>query len=539
MKVQKEAAETIARRTGKTTPDVTTTTVPKTKTTAVPATTATPVTTATSGKTLIIPKAVPTKRKVDTVSGQFKHGGSLTKYQTGSIVHEEFDDTSKNTRLTYSDGTIVIKDPQGKIISTTPGTATTTNPPSTTTSTTAQTDIEKAVRLLAESKGLDPDEIWKNYQAGPTNTNTNRGYSGYPVKIKGKTWDPATGNRTGKIKINPAYGGYNMRSGADGNNSYSSGFMPNAVEIQAMQDQANAKGYNITPTWDKTPLFGRKRLTIEMRTNPDTGVKTPVIVPAVAPAVVPPTATNSLSSDAISDIKMKNLKENKNLNFDNTGASTTHSGLFNFDNTGSPIQGSSLYNHGFLRKHQTDGNTDSEKGDLIGKFTYKEKRNKNPNPFAADYMMAGMGVAESALNKMNDPRLRDQLAYSQEAGQQYDSVGKDMGDYVPDGQYYGGFRPNEMTPTFDTGYEPGNAAGDYGNYSKQGGPISPYSYPSQIPFMQGNGNSRNMSMYSGWSQRPVMQYGGGYQQDMDDAMYLDEDEINQILAMGGQIEYLD
>jgi hypothetical protein len=45
-------------------------------------------------------------------------------------------------------------------------------------------------------------------------------------------------------------------------------------------------------------------------------------------------------------------------------------------------------------------------------------------------------------------------------------------------------------------------------------------------------------MYSGWSQRPVMQYGGGYQQDMDE-MYLDEDEINQILAMGGQIEYLD
>ena len=36
-----------------------------------------------------------------------------------------------------------------------------------------------------------------------------------------------------------------------------------------------------------------------------------------------------------------------------------------------------------------------------------------------------------------------------------------------------------------------------------------------------------------------MAYGGGYQQDMDDAMYLDEDEINQILAMGGQIEYLD
>ena len=123
-------------------------------------------------------------------------------------------------------------------------------------------------------------------------------------------------------------------------------------------------------------------------------------------------------------------------------------------------------------------------------------------------MMAGMGVAESALNRMNNSRFRKQRDNSLEANQQYDSVGKDMGDYVPDGQQYGAFRPNEMTPTFDTGYEPGNAAGDYGNYSKQGGPISPYSYPSQIPFMQGNGNSRNMSMYSGWSQRPVMAYGG-------------------------------
>ena len=543
-KVQKEAAETIARRTGKTTPDAATTTVPKTKTTAVPVTTTTPAKTATPGKTLIIPKSV-SKPKSDTIytDDVFKQGGSLTKYQTGTVVKTEVSKSTKNSKTTYSDGTIVIKDPQGTIISTTPGT-------SNTTTTTAQTDIEKAVRLLAESKGLDPDEIWKNYQAGPTNTNTNRGYSGYPVKIKGKTWDPATGNRTGKIKINPAYGGYNMYNGADGNNSYSSGFMPNAVEIQAMQDQANAKGYNITPTWDKTPLFGRKRLTIEMRTNPNTGQKTPVITnapdwhpPIAAPASTGPTPnTQTITPQGPTIINTDGIPLNEPMTVPE-GWDTSYTAPENtFTEAAASVaglkrQGGAL--NRFLPKHQLTGSTDSEEGDLIGKLKYKEKRPMKVNPFAADYMMADMGVAESALNKINDFKLKDQLAYSQEAGQQYDSVGKDMGDYVPTGQYDGGFRPNEMIPTFDTGYEPGNAAGDYGNYSKQGGPISPYPYPSQIPFMQGNGNSRDMSMYSGWSQRPVMAYGGGYQQNMDDAMYLDEDEINQIMAMGGQIEYLD
>jgi len=583
-KLQRSDSDATIKQTEKETPKTTTktkvatTTVPKTKTTAVPVTTTTPAKTATPGKTLIIPKSV-SKPKSDTIytDDVFKQGGSLTKYQTGTVVKTEVSNSTKNSKTTYSDGTIVIKDPQGNIISTTPGTSnTTTNPPSTTTTTTAQTDIEKAVRLLAESKGLDPDTTWKNYQAGPTNTNTNRGYSGYPVKIKGKTWDPATGNRTGKIKINPTYGGYNMYNGADGNNSNSSGFMPNAAEIQAMQNQAFAKGYNITPTYGKT-LFGRKKLTIEMRTNPVTGEKTPVITnndnskkyfyPETFVGAEDTRQFNHPNTYVGSEINPINNSVvpasavNPNVPLTQTDFEKPYVDLINQNrNTVTPIvedvtqtrsniaenqyEFDKKYNQGgalnrFLPQHRFTGSTDSEKGDLIGKFTYKEKKPMNVNPFAADYMMAGMGVAESALNRINDPRLRDQLAYSQEAGQQYDSVGKDMGDYVPDGQQYGAFRPNEMIPTFDTGYEPGNAAGDYGNYSKQGGPISPYPYPSQIPFMQGNGNSKNMSMYSGWSQRPVMQYGGGYQQNMDDAMYLDEDEINQIIAMGGQIEYLD
>ena len=177
-------------------------------------------------------------------------------------------------------------------------------------------------------------------------------------------------------------------------------------------------------------------------------------------------------------------------------------------------------------------NEPDPRGELIGKTIIKEKNPMNVNPY---YMMAGMGVAESALNRMNDSRLLAQDADSRVSHNQFGQAEiKDMGDYGPN---FGEFRPNE-TFTFDSGYEPGNAAGDYGNYSKHGGPISPYPYPSQIPFMQGNGNSRDMSMYSGWSQRPVMAYGGGYQQDMNE-MYLDEDEINQIMAMGGQIEYLD
>lgn len=173
-----------------------------------------------------------------------------------------------------------------------------------------------------------------------------------------------------------------MRSGADGNNSYSSGFMPNAVEIQAMQDQAIAKGYTITPTWDKTPLFGRKRLTIEMRTNPDTGVKTPVIVPAVAPSTATPALTGptpntqTITPQGPTIINTDGIPLNEPMTVPE-GWDTSYTAPENtFTEAAASVAG--LKRHGgalnrFLPKHQVDGNTNSEEGDLIGKFTYKEK----------------------------------------------------------------------------------------------------------------------------------------------------------------------
>jgi hypothetical protein len=417
-----------------------------------------------------------------------------------------------------------------------------------TTTTTNDTELEKHIKYFADVNGLDYDLLLKNYKARMygTSNNQGRGYYGdsqqVPYKYKHRGYGTIGSDR---------------------------GYIPTGIDLERMSERAEELGFDVKKAKIRNNMFGTK-VVFKTKYNPNTGKiekvaekvnvensnpQTPRFATGHPQNALDRNKTSFMSNDEFntyddSEINPINNSVIPTTNTTNTPEITSNDEMlgsndpgFNFNNQDNKRQGGAL--NRFLPKHQDTGNT----GNWFDNLMHPNKNNKSersvwktkkePNPFAADYMMAGMGVAESALNKMNDPRLRDQLAYSQEAGQQYDSVGKDMGDYVPDGQYYGGFRPNEMTPTFDTGYEPGNAAGDYGNYSKHGGPISPYSYPSQIPFMQGNGNSRNMSMYSGWSQRPVMAYGGGYQQDMDDAMYLDEDEINQILAMGGQIEYLD
>lgn len=62
---------------------------------------------------------------LDTISGEFKNGGFLPKADMGAQVGPVIRNSKGETKTTYSDGTIVIKDETGKVISTTPGTAST------------------------------------------------------------------------------------------------------------------------------------------------------------------------------------------------------------------------------------------------------------------------------------------------------------------------------------------------------------------------------------------------------------------------------
>jgi hypothetical protein len=205
-------------------------------------------------------------------------------------------------------------------------------------------------------------------------------------------------------------------------------------------------------------------------------------------------------------------------------------------------------------------NTMGKKGNEKSVF---RTQGKGMNPYTADYLLAAGNIAEGMLGAADTRAYEDKLRKMRTADYTQVASGKDMGDYGPTGQQYGAFRMNQTTPTFDSGYIPGMAGGPL--VAKHGGSMSPYSYPSTLPVLPRTGMpSGDMSMYTHWNQRPVMAYGGdsngplgyfnkggmpcmdcgGYMQDggeyEQDGVYdLSQDEINQIMANGGQIEFID
>jgi hypothetical protein len=164
-----------------------------------------------------------------------------------------------------------------------------------------------------------------------------------------------------------------------------------------------------------------------------------------------------------------------------------------------------------------------------------------PSPYAADATLTGMAALTNMARGKERRALEEKLALGKMSDNLFTSVGMNQGDYVPTGQEYGMFRPDQTTPIFDSGYERGNAGrqsyGKIGGQFDRGGSTA-YSDWSQTPVNGYYGVPQGeFNPYSQWSQAPVMQSGGAM---MQDGVYdLTEDEINEIIQMGGQVEFLD
>jgi hypothetical protein len=100
-------------------------------------------------------------------------------------------------------------------------------------------------------------------------------------------------------------------------------------------------------------------------------------------------------------------------------------------------------------------------------------------------MNTGMETVTNFANRIDEAKKEEQLRQKRTADYLFDPIQGNRGDYTPN---YGYFRPDQMVPVQYQG-----AAGSYA------------------------------------------QYGGS----QDDGVYMTEDEIQQILANGGEIEYLD
>jgi len=186
-----------------------------------------------------------------------------------------------------------------------------------------------------------------------------------------------------------------------------------------------------------------------------------------------------------------------------------------------------LFNHNQSNNNQS--NTQPVVGNLNEQAIYKSKRDMNP--FTADYIQAGMSGVASTFESNDRRNAEMQLKNSLKGANQFQSVGKNMGDYEGTGQQYGAFRPDQTTATFDTGNMRGNAGTP--NYGMAQGGSTAYPYPGQLPFMPGSDNTNDMSMYTHWNQRPVMAQGGAM---MEDGIYdLTDEEIQHIIQMGGQV----
>ena len=483
----------------------------------------------TSGSASFDPNYNPALDTVINSSANYKKGGSLPKAQTGTIVGVEKNPNNNHSKTTYSDGTIVIKDETGKILSTTPGTASAskptapvvattqvaTNPATQTVADVSETDArKKAIHDLALAYGVDPNYLQQLVNSQSTGY---YGQSAYPYRYHHRGYGNLLADR---------------------------GDIPDKNQIMAMQAQANQMGYNMK--YRHNPLTGR--LVIKTKYNPNTGQMEHH-----------PSSNDDSSLSLEQRINQPGWIEDKkpghintyNEDLNNLQAQSEISDIDASQNT--KQYGGRLGR--FLPKHQVGTqtgmgnpqsatatgtpNTMGKKGNE--KAVYKEQL--NINPYTSDYIEAGMNIGANFLNSSENRNNKARLAKYQTSDYTHPATQKDMGDYVANGQQWGSFRPNQTTPAFDTGYERGNA-GDAFSQFEEGGSMSPYSYPSQLPAIPGRNQSDNMSMYTHWNQRPVMAYGGYMQQGgsmyQENGVYnLSDDEINNIIQQGGQVEYLD
>lgn len=384
------------------------------------------------------------------------------------------------------------------------------------------------------------------------------------------------------------------------------GHIPTPEEIQNMMIAGKEHGYTVTADYGKPGLFGRRKLVLKSVFNPATGQieQHPYSTPDS------PGTTNqgvgAYGPDTEQTYKnlhppapaVRGIVENQmnpqgqdmrtwlqqNIGTTATPATPKNAIPYADPNQESPNVVSPFAYGGNLRMHQAGSqtgiydwgnaegykipqgasvegtpNTMGKKGNE--KAVYKIKG--RVNPYTADYLLAAGNIAEGMLGAADTRAYLNKLKKMRTADYTQVASGKDMGDYGPTGQQYGAFRMNQTTPTFDAGYIPGMAG--QAPIAKEGGSMSPYSYPSTLPVLPQTGMpAGDMSMYTHWNQRPVMGYGGssngplgyfnkggmpcmecggymeqGGQYEEGGVYDLSQDEINQIMANGGQIEYID
>jgi len=211
----------------------------------------------------------------------------------------------------------------------------------------------------------------------------------------------------------------------------------------------------------------------------------------------------------------------------------TPEGTFAFDNLDINIPIASQLGKAYQK---TKGFVDSAKDFTrnLGpdfKATIKEQAGVNLSPYAGQGVMAAMRLAERVGTNITSPDYEEEAAIKRIAP--FTSVGTNKGDYSPTGASTGMFRPDQTNYAFNTG----NMGNIPGRIMDRGGSVA-YSDWSQTPINGYYGvPTGEMTMYPHWTQAPVMQMGGSM---MQDGVYdLTEDEINQIIEMGGQVEFLD
>lgn len=521
-----------------------------------------------------------------------KQGGQFIKYNGGGSVTAD-----DGTFRAFEDGSIFnIKtntwiqeaDPSWKPegvppMTYKPGTeAKTETTPTTTPTTTGEMSAEeKAVRDFATAKGQNPDEVWKNYQAitssyGTMGAGTQQPY-GYGV--------------SSMIPYRYKHRGY-------GSIGWDRGYVPGDLDLRAMEEQAMKMGYDFYGK-SRPTLFGGRKVVIKTHYNPATGkvenkpavVDTPVNTPVDSP-VVAGMASDSEGRDVMVNQQpfttvLPSREDQIIQGLENRGfyvnyptvpstSAPTSEPRQGFENADEEPWHPPLQRHGgalsrFLPKHQVLGETGFKFDNLdinvpimdtfhniktgltsINDFKQqradarREKRGTDekavwktgPSPYAADTVLTGMSALSNLARGKERRALEEKLATGKMSDKLFTSVEKYKGDYVPDsGALSGMFRPNQTTPIFDSGYDRGNAGRPTIGYDR-GGSVA-YSDWSQTPVNGYYGVPQGeFSPYSQWSQSPVKMQSGGAM--MQDGVYdLTEDEINEIIQMGGQVEFLD
>jgi len=443
---------------------------------------------------------------------------------------------------------------------------------------------EKAVRDFAIAKGQNPDEVWQNYQMITSSYGTMGAGTQQPYGYGVSTMVP-----------------YRYKHRGYGSIGWDRGYVPEVGDLAAMQEQANRMGYEFYGK-SRPTLFGGRKVVIKTKYNPSTGkVERAPEVENEAPKTPSPTwgVNQQAPSPLLTDMDRYNLDKEQAIK---EGQEYANQQAYNemiqagIDPVAqarllTPIESTmqpenveeptleQIYRptkkhgglHRFLPKHQVLGETGFKfdnldinipimdtfhdiKTGLTSIKDFKQQRadarrekrgtdekavwKTGPSPYAADTVLTGMSALTNIAKGKERKALEEQMATGKLADNLFTSVEKKRGDYVPTGQEYGMFRPDQTTPIFDTGYDRGYANRPTYSYDR-GGSIA-YSDWSQTPVNGYYGiPTGEMSMYSQWTQAPVRMQQGGVMSEDGIEMELTPEEIEYITQMGGQVEFLD